>query len=66
MELSILPECYLDTNLIETILPPIKGYNHQILTEWLFYLKQNTYNVDLQQLTKITNNILCQFFKNPL
>lgn len=28
-ELCILPECYLDTNLIETIAPPIRGYNHQ-------------------------------------
>jgi len=29
MELAILPECYIDTNLIETIAPPLKGYNHQ-------------------------------------
>ena len=29
MELSILPECYIDTNLIKTIAPPEKGYNHQ-------------------------------------
>jgi len=28
-DLSIIPECYIDTNLIETILPPQKGYNHQ-------------------------------------
>jgi len=26
---SIIPECYVDTNLIETIVPPTKGYNHQ-------------------------------------
>lgn len=34
INLCILPECYLDTNLIETIVPPEKiggtcGYNHQ-------------------------------------
>ncbi len=29
VDLSIIPECYIDTNLIETIVPPIKGYNHQ-------------------------------------
>lgn len=34
MDLSILPECYVDTNLIETLVPPRKrghqlGYNHQ-------------------------------------
>lgn len=29
MELSIIPECYIDTNLIETLVPPNKGYNHQ-------------------------------------
>lgn len=28
-ELCILPECYLDTNLLETIAPPTRGYNHQ-------------------------------------
>lgn len=25
----ILPECYMDTNLIETLVPPQRGYNHQ-------------------------------------
>lgn len=30
MDLSILPECYVDTNLIETLVPPHKGYNHQM------------------------------------
>jgi len=31
MDLSILPECYVDTNLIETLVPPIiRGYNHQM------------------------------------
>ncbi len=34
MDNAIFPECYLDTNLIETIVPPVKrnnqqGYNHQ-------------------------------------
>jgi hypothetical protein len=29
MDLSILPECYVDTCLIETLVPPITHYNHQ-------------------------------------
>ncbi len=29
IDLSIIPECYIDTNLIETIVPTIRGYNHQ-------------------------------------
>ena len=30
MDLHILPECYVDTNLVETIAPPTKsGYNHK-------------------------------------
>ena len=29
MDLAIIPECYVDTNLIETLVPPIRGYNHQ-------------------------------------
>lgn len=29
-ELAIITECYVDTNLIETIVPPQKGYNHQM------------------------------------
>lgn len=24
----IIPECYIDTNLIETLVPPSRGYNH--------------------------------------
>ena len=28
-DLSIIPECYIDTNLIETLVPPQSGYNHQ-------------------------------------
>ena len=30
MDLAIIPECYVDTNLIETLVPPNnKGYNHK-------------------------------------
>ena len=31
MDLHIIPECYVDTNLIETLVPPDgrRGYNHQ-------------------------------------
>ena len=29
MDLSVIPECYVDTNLIETIAPPVSRYNHQ-------------------------------------
>ncbi len=29
MDQSVLPECYIDTNLIETLVPPQKQYNHQ-------------------------------------
>ncbi len=29
MDLSIIPECYVDTNLIETLVPPQRQYNHQ-------------------------------------
>jgi hypothetical protein len=28
-DFCIIPECYIDTNLIETLVPPLKGYNHQ-------------------------------------
>lgn len=28
-DLSIIPECYVDTNLIETLVPPATQYNHQ-------------------------------------
>lgn len=28
-ELNIVPECFIDTNLIETLVPTPKGYNHQ-------------------------------------
>jgi hypothetical protein len=31
MDFHIIPECYLDTNLIETLVPPEgDGYNHQM------------------------------------
>lgn len=29
MDLSIIPECYVDTNLLETLVPPATRYNHQ-------------------------------------
>ncbi len=29
VDLSIISECFVDTNLIETINPPVRGYNHQ-------------------------------------
>ncbi len=29
MDLFIIPECYIDTNLIETLVPTSSGYNHQ-------------------------------------
>lgn len=29
MDNFIIPECYLDTNLIETLVTPINSYNHQ-------------------------------------
>jgi hypothetical protein len=29
MDQSIIPECYVDTNLIETLVPPNGQYNHQ-------------------------------------
>jgi hypothetical protein len=29
MDQSIIPECYVDTNLVETLVPPQKQYNHQ-------------------------------------
>lgn len=29
MDLSVIPECYVDTNLVETLVPPQKQYNHQ-------------------------------------
>jgi hypothetical protein len=29
MDNHLMPECFLDTNLMETILPPQKAYNHQ-------------------------------------
>ena len=29
MDQSIIPECYIDTNLVETLVPPTGQYNHQ-------------------------------------
>ena len=29
MDLAIIPECFVDTNLLETLVPPATRYNHQ-------------------------------------
>jgi hypothetical protein len=29
MDLSIIPECNIDTKLIESLVPPVTRYNHQ-------------------------------------
>ena len=29
MDLAVIPECYVDTNLVETLVPPQRQYNHQ-------------------------------------
>lgn len=29
MDQSVIPECFVDTNLIETLVPPTRQYNHQ-------------------------------------
>jgi hypothetical protein len=29
MDLAVIPECFVDTNMIETLVPPVKQYNHQ-------------------------------------
>ncbi len=29
IDYAIIPECFVDTNLIETLVPPRQGYNHQ-------------------------------------
>lgn len=29
MDQSVIPECFVDTNLIETLVPPQRQYNHQ-------------------------------------
>jgi len=29
MDQSVIPECYVDTNLVETLVPPRGQYNHQ-------------------------------------
>jgi hypothetical protein len=29
MDLAIIPECFVDTNLLETLVPPVTRYNHQ-------------------------------------
>jgi len=42
-ELAILTECYADTNLIETLVPPVKGYNHQHNCVKVALVMQNKY-----------------------
>ncbi len=29
MDQFVIPECFVDTNLIETLVPPVRQYNHQ-------------------------------------
>ncbi|MBC9912937.1 hypothetical protein [Chitinophaga varians] len=29
MDIAVIPECFVDTNLIETLVPPVSRYNHQ-------------------------------------
>lgn len=29
MDLAVIPECFVDTNLLETLVPPATHYNHQ-------------------------------------
>lgn len=29
MDIAVIPECYIDTNLVETLVPPKTRYNHQ-------------------------------------
>lgn len=29
MDLAVMPECFIDTNLVETLVPPKTRYNHQ-------------------------------------
>jgi hydrogenase maturation factor HypF (carbamoyltransferase family) len=29
MDQAFIPECFVDTNLIETLVPPVRQYNHQ-------------------------------------
>jgi hypothetical protein len=29
MDLAVIPECFVDTNLLETLVPPVTRYNHQ-------------------------------------
>lgn len=37
----IIPECYIDTNLVETLVPTKKGYNHQTGCNKVVGLMQN-------------------------
>ncbi|MCF8357389.1 MAG: hypothetical protein K9H26_01435 [Prolixibacteraceae bacterium] len=58
VDYCIIPECYTDTNLIETIAPPLnkKGYNHQmgcnkVSSKMRFNLK-NSFS-DVEELRKL-------------
>lgn len=44
MDNHLMPECYLDTNLMETILPPQKAYNHQKGCNNVIKLMQEKFN----------------------
>lgn len=43
IDFSIITECYIDTNLIETIAPTKIGYNHQKGSGTVTYLMQNKF-----------------------
>ena len=79
VDLSIIPECYIDTNLIETIVPTAKGYNHQKGAGTVAKLMQGKLNdkfavgislqdyrlpTNLKELTKITKKVTSK--NNPV
>ena len=47
-----MPECYIDTNLLETIVPPEKIGNN-LLANWIKYLKEHPYNADSLELINL-------------
>lgn len=64
MELSVIPECYIDTNLIETVVPPkderfrklFKALRDhrlgdlELLSSCIHYLVAHPFNADLEIL----------------
>ena len=46
----IIPECFIDTNLVETLVPTKKGYNHQTGCSKVVGLMQN-----MKQLKELGN-----------